>query len=87
VSSSSTEESFEPPSSNAFRIETPDGFVIVDRGVKMKPGDEMVFQYDGYLMTGKLFSLGLITQDGETIDREGRGHHRAGQSHGDNSGR
>jgi len=71
VSSSSTEESFEHPSSNAFRIETPDGFIIVDRGVKMKPSDEVVFHYDGYLMTGKLFSLGLITQDGETIDGDG----------------
>jgi len=66
-----TEESFDPPSSCAFRIETPDGFVIVDCGVKMKPGDEVAFQYDGYPMVGKLFSSGLITQDGEKIDGEG----------------
>lgn len=59
---------FEPPSSSAFRIETPDGFVIMDRGVKMKPGDEVAFQYDGYLMVGKLFASGLITQDGETLE-------------------
>jgi len=56
---------------NAFRIETPVGFVIVDRSMKMKPGDEVAFQYDGYPMVGKLFASGLITQDGETIDGEG----------------
>ncbi|WP_312731433.1 phage repressor protein [Atlantibacter hermannii] len=56
---------------SAFRIETPEGFVIVDSGVKMNPGDEVAFQYDGYPMVGKLFASGLITQDGETIDGEG----------------
>lgn len=56
---------------SAFRIETPEGFVIVDSGVMMKPGDEVAFQYDGYPMVGKLFASGLITQDGETIDGEG----------------
>lgn len=56
---------------SAFRVETPDGFVIVDRAAKMKPGDEVAFQYDGYPMVGKLFSSGLITQDGETIDGDG----------------
>lgn len=29
---------------NAFRVEKPDGFVIVDRGVKMELGDEVAFQ-------------------------------------------
>ena len=52
----------------ALRIETPDGFVIVDRAAKMKPGNEVAFQYDGYPMVGKLFFSGLITLDGETID-------------------
>ena len=56
---------------DAFRVETPDGFVIVDSIVKMKPGDEVAFQYDGYPMVGKLFASGLITQDGETIDGKG----------------
>ena len=71
VSASYIEESFEPPFTSAFRIETPDGFVIVDSGVKMKPGDEVAFQYDSYPMVGKLFASGLITQDGETIYGEG----------------
>ena len=71
VSASYIEESFDPPSTSAFRIETPDGFVIVDRAVKMKPGNEVAFQYDGYPMVGKLFASGLITQDGETIDGGG----------------
>lgn len=57
--------------SSAFRVETPDGFVIVDRAERMKPGDEVAFQYDGYPMVGRLFATGLITQDGETIDGEG----------------
>lgn len=56
---------------NSFRVETPEGFVIVDRAAKMKPGDEVAFQYDGYPIVGRLFSSGLITQDGETIDGEG----------------
>jgi len=72
VSAPYIEESFEPPFTSAFRIETPDGFVIGDRGVKMKPGDEVAFQYDSYPMVDKLFASGLITQDGETIDGEGR---------------
>lgn len=71
MSASYIEESIEPPSPSAFRIETPDGFVIVDRSVRMKPGDEMAFQYNGYLMVGKLFASGLITQDGKTINGEG----------------
>lgn len=70
VSASYIEESFDLPSSSAFRIETPEGFVIVDRGVKMKPGDEVAFQYDGYPMIGILFSSGLITPDGETLEGE-----------------
>lgn len=56
---------------SAFRVETPEGFVIVDRAEAMKPGDEVAFQYDGYPMVGRLFATGLITQDGETIDGEG----------------
>lgn len=71
MNASHTEESLEPPSSSTFRVETPDGFVIVDRFLKMRPGDEVAFQYDGYPMVGKLFASGLITQDGETIDGEG----------------
>jgi len=71
VSTPYIEEGFEPPSSSAFRIETSDAVVIVNRAVKMKPGDEVAFQYDGYPMVGKLFASGLITQDSETIDGEG----------------
>lgn len=56
---------------SAFRVETPEGFVIVDRAETIKPGDEVAFQYDGYPMVGRLFATGLITQDGETIDGEG----------------
>jgi len=65
------EEGLGHPSTSAFRVETPDGFFIVERGVKMNPGNEVAFQYDDYPMVGKLFASGLITQDGVTIDGEG----------------
>lgn len=53
---------------SAFCMETPDRFAIIDRAARMKAGDEVAFQYDGYPIVGKLFSSGLIIQDGETID-------------------
>ncbi len=56
--------------SSSFRIETQDGFVIVDSAERVKPGDEVAFQYDGYLMIGILFASGLITPDGETLEGE-----------------
>jgi len=57
-------------SSGRFRIETQDGFVIVDSAQRVKPGDEVAFQYDGYPMIGILFASGLITPDGETMEGE-----------------
>lgn len=71
MSLSYTEETFEPPSSNAFRIQKPDGSVILDRCVKMKQDHEVAFQYDGYPMVGKLFASGLITHYDATIPGEG----------------
>lgn len=56
---------------NVLRLETPEGFVLVDRSVTAKPGDTVAFQFDDYPQIGKLFSSGVITQDGETIDGEG----------------
>ncbi|MCG7388736.1 phage repressor protein [Pantoea sp. ACRSB] len=56
--------------SSSFRIETQDGFVIVDSAERANPGDEVAFQYDGYPMIGILFSSGLITPDGETLEGE-----------------
>ncbi|RTY60030.1 phage repressor protein [Pantoea sp. YU22] len=56
--------------SSSFRIETQDGFVIVDSAERVKPGDEVAFQYDGYPMIGILFASGLITPDGETLEGE-----------------
>jgi DNA polymerase V len=56
---------------NVMRLETTDGFVLVDRSVTVKPGDTVAYQFDDYPQLGKLFSSGMITQDGETIDGEG----------------
>lgn len=60
-----------PNPTNMFRVDTPEGFVLVDRSLAAKPGDTVAFQFDDYPQIGKLFSLGVITQDGETIDGEG----------------
>lgn len=61
---------YTPFTSSSFRIETQDGFVIVDGAKRAKPGDEVAFQYDGYPMIGILFASGLITPDGETLEGE-----------------
>lgn len=61
---------YTPFTSSSFRIETQDGFVIVDSAERAKPGDEVAFQYDGYPMIGILFASGLITPDGETLEGE-----------------
>lgn len=60
-----------PNPANMMRVETSEGFVLVDRSLAAKPGDTVAFQFDDYPQLGKLFSSGIITQDGETIDGEG----------------
>ena len=60
-----------PNPANMMRIETPEGFVLVDRSIPPKPGDKVAFQFEDYPQIGKLFPSGIITQDGETIDGEG----------------
>ena len=62
------EPDYTPFTSSSFRIETQDGFVIVDSAERAKAGDEVAFQYDGYPMIGILFASGLITPDGETLE-------------------
>lgn len=52
-------------------IETPDGFSLADKSLKPAPGDKIAFHIGEYPQLGKLFSTGIITSDGETIDREG----------------
>lgn len=64
------EPDYTPITSSSFRIETQDGFVIVDSAGRAKPGDEVAFQYDGYPMIGILFASGLITPEGETLEGE-----------------
>ncbi len=54
--------------SDTMRIETPRGFVLVDRSLTPLPGKKVVWQVDGYPMVGKYFKGGIITEDGETID-------------------
>lgn len=60
-----------PNPANMMRVETPEGFVLVDRSLTAKPGDTVAFQFDDYPQLGKLFSSGIITSDGETIDGSG----------------
>ncbi|KOA70442.1 phage repressor protein [Pantoea sp. CFSAN033090] len=60
-----------PNPANMIRVDTPEGFVLVDRSLAAKPGDTVAFQFDDHPQIGKLFSSGVITQDGETIDGEG----------------
>lgn len=60
-----------PNPANMMRIDTPDGFALVDRSLTPAPGDVVAFQFDDYPQIGKLFRTGIITQDGETIDGEG----------------
>lgn len=60
-----------PHPANMMLIETPDGFVLVDRTITAKQGEAVAFQFGDYPQVGRLFSTGIITQDGETIDGEG----------------
>ena len=55
---------------NAFRIETPDGFVIVDAAARVSPGDVIAYQTFGYPMLGKWYPASLITEDGEAVEGE-----------------
>jgi len=60
-----------PNPANMMRIETPEGFVLVDRSIPPRPGDTVAYQLEDYPQIGKLFPSGIITQDGETIDGQG----------------
>lgn len=45
--------------------------MLVDRTLTAKNGEAVAFQLGDYPQVGKLFSTGIITSDGETIDGEG----------------
>jgi len=60
-----------PHRNNMILIETPDGFVLADKSRKPAPGDKVAFQIGEYPQLGRLFTTGIITSDGETIDGEG----------------
>ncbi|MEN4547653.1 phage repressor protein [Pantoea agglomerans] len=60
-----------PHRNNMILIETPDGFVLADKSLKPVPGDKVAFQLGEFPRLGRLFSTGIITSDGETIDGEG----------------
>ncbi|AZI53384.1 phage repressor protein (plasmid) [Pantoea agglomerans] len=60
-----------PHRNNMILIETPDGFALADKSLKPVPGDIVAFQVGEYPQLGKIFSTGIITQDGETIDGAG----------------
>jgi len=60
-----------PHPANMMLLETQEGFVLVDRTLTAKNGEAIAFQLGDYPQVGKLFSTGIITSDGETIDGEG----------------
>lgn len=60
-----------PHRNNMILIETPDGFVLANKSLKPASGDKVAFQKGEFPQLGRLFSIGLITSDGETIDGEG----------------
>ncbi|MGC0890463.1 phage repressor protein [Pantoea agglomerans] len=60
-----------PHRNNMILIETPDGFALADKSLKPGPGDIVAFQLGEYPQPGKMFSTGIITLDGETIDGAG----------------
>ncbi|MCX2201454.1 phage repressor protein [Pantoea agglomerans] len=60
-----------PHRNNMILIETPYGFVLADKSLKPAPGDQIAFQIGEFPQLGRLFSTGIITSDGETIDGEG----------------
>ncbi|WP_337008877.1 phage repressor protein [Pantoea sp. AS142] len=60
-----------PHRNNMILIETPDGFVLADKSLKPVPGDKVAFQLGEFPQLGRLFSSGIITSDGETIDGDG----------------
>lgn len=60
-----------PHPTHMLMIEKPVGFAIVDRTVQGKTGDKVTFQLGDYSQLGRLFSAGIITSDGETIDGQG----------------
>ncbi|AWP32200.1 phage repressor protein [Pantoea vagans] len=60
-----------PHPANMMLLETQEGFVLVDRTLTAKNGEAVAFQLGDYPQVGKLFSTGIITSDGETIDGEG----------------
>lgn len=60
-----------PHRNNMILIETPDGFVLADKSLKPVPGDKIAFQIGEFPQVGKLFTTGIISSGGETIDGEG----------------
>jgi len=59
-----------PHRNNMILIETPDGVVRADKSLKPAPGDKVAFQIGEFPQLGRLFSTGIITSYGETIDGE-----------------
>lgn len=45
--------------------------MLADKSLKQAPGDKVAFQLGEFPQLGRLFSTGIITSDGETLDGEG----------------
>ena len=61
---------FIPHPSATIRVDTPEGFILVDRAEVIKPGDRIAFQHLGYSEIGKVYRHTIITPEGEAIEGE-----------------
>ena len=54
----------------AFRVDIPDGFLLVDSAAKVKLGNRIAYQWNGYSGLGKMYRNSLVTEEGEVIEGE-----------------
>lgn len=61
---------FIPHPENTFRVDTCNGFVLIDRAAALRAGDMIAFQYDGHSMLGKIDHDRITPVEGEAIQGE-----------------
>ena len=61
---------FIPNPATTFRVDIPDGFLLVDSTAKVKPGNRIAYQWNGYSGLGKMYRNSLVTEEGEVIEGE-----------------
>ncbi|PPC64364.1 phage repressor protein [Pantoea sp. ICBG 1758] len=61
---------FIPNLATTFRVDIPDGFLLVDSAAKVKPGNRIAYQWNGYSGLGKMYRNSLVTEESEVIEGE-----------------